>query len=56
MCLVNDKNSLFVNDTSSHLFQEVAGEDEVGQELIVGRHNVLAFAPPFEISLMYEDY
>lgn len=48
--------SLTSRNAFFHLLQQVAGEDEVGELLVGGGHDVLAFPAPFQVALVYEYY
>ena len=48
--------SLTSRNAFFHLLQQVAGEDEVGEQLVSGGHDVLAFPAPFQVALVYEYY
>ena len=48
--------SLTSRNAFFHLLQQVIGEDEVGEQLVSGGHDVLAFPAPFQVALVYEYY
>ena len=48
--------SLTSRNAFFHLLQQVAGEDEVGEQLVSGGHDVLASPAPFQVTLVYEYY
>ena len=45
---------LFV-DHAAHLFQQVAGEDEVGEPFVAGLHDLAALSLPVFMTLVDED-